>query len=312
MQIFRSLASLPLSKPPLAVAIGNFDGLHLGHRRVVARLKAEAARRGLPAAVVTFAPHPEKVFGPHRLCMLQTVEQRLEGLSEMGLDAAIILPFSLEFAGLPGEAFVRDILLAGLAARVVVVGADFHFGAERAAGVDELRRWGRRGGLAVRTIPHVKRAGRIVRSSRIRDLLLSGRIETANALLGRPYAVEGDVVAGAGRGRRIGYPTANLITPNELVPRGVYVTLLAVEDRVLPSVTSVGVRPTFHTHDWTVETHVLDFRGDLYGTGARLAFLSKLRDETRFADAAALRAQIGRDAAAARAYFRRRELGHGI
>jgi riboflavin kinase / FMN adenylyltransferase len=178
--------------------------------------------------------------------------------------------------------------------------------------VDELRRWGRRGGLAVRTIPYVKRAGRIVRSSRIRDLLLGGRIETANALLGRPYAVECDVVAGAGRGRRIGYPTANLITPNELVPRGVFVTILTAEERVFPSVTSIGVRPTFHGHDLTVETHVLDFRGDLYGAGVRLAFLRKLRDETRYPDAEALRAQIGRDAEAARGYFRRRELGHGI
>ncbi len=312
MQIFRSLASLPSSRPPLAAAIGNFDGLHLGHRRVLARLKAEAAKRGLPAAAVTFAPHPEKVFGPHRLCMLQTVEQRLEGLREFGLDATVILPFNLEFARLPGEDFVRDILLAGLNARVVIVGADFRFGAERSAGVDDLRRWGRRSGLAVRTIPHVKRAGRIVRSSRIRDLLLSGRIETANALLGRPYALECDVVSGASRGRRIGFPTANLITPNELVPRGVYVTLLAVEERVLPSVTSAGVRPTFHSHDWTVETHILDYCGDLYGAGARLAFLRKLRDEIRFLDAAALRIQIGRDAAAARDFFRRRELGHGI
>ncbi len=312
MRVVRSLASLPSSKPALAVAVGNFDGLHLGHRRLLERLKAEASRRGLPAAAVTFAPHPEKVFGPHRLCMLQTVDQRLEGLREIGLDAAVILPFSLDFARQPGEDFVRGVLASGLNAKVAVVGADFRFGADRAAGVDEMRRWGRRCGLAVRSIPHVKRAGRIVRSSRIRDLLLGGRIETANALLGRPYAIECDVVAGASRGRRLGFPTANLITPNELVPRGVHITMLTVEGRVLPSVTSIGVRPTFHSHEWTVETHVLDFSGDLYGAGGRLAFLRKLRDEMRFPDPAVLRAQIARDIQTAREYFHRRMLGHGI
>ncbi|MCX6560333.1 MAG: riboflavin biosynthesis protein RibF [Candidatus Aminicenantes bacterium] len=312
MRIFRSLAAIPPSKPPLAAAIGNFDGLHLGHRRIIDRLKAAAARRGLPAAAVTFAPHPEKVFGPHRLCMLQTLDQRLEGLANLGLDAVVIVPFSLEFARRPGEEFVRETLISGINARVVVVGADFRFGPDRSAAVADLRRWGRRDGLAVRTIPHVKRAGRIVRSSRIRDLLMSGRIEMANALLGRPYAVEGDVVAGARRGRRIGFPTANLITPNELIPRGVFVSVLTSDERVFPSVTSVGVRPTFHGHEVTIETHILDFHGDLYGVGVRLAFLSKLRDEARYPDAESLRAQIARDAEAARGYFRRRVLGQGI
>lgn len=312
MRVFRSPDTTPSSKPGWAVAIGNFDGLHLGHRRILDRLKAEAAKAGLPTAAVTFAPHPEKVFGPHRLCMLQTLDQRLQGLDNLGLDAAFLLPFSLEFARRPGEDFVRRTLLESIRARIVVVGADFRFGPGRSAGAADLRRWGRRGGLVVRTIPHFKRAGRIVRSSRIRDLLMSGRVETANALLGRPYAVEGDVVPGERRGDRLGFPTANLITPNELVPRGVFVTVLTSDERVFPSVTSVGVRPTFHGHTATVETHILDYRGDLYGASVRLAFLHKLRDEARYPDVEALRAQIGRDTEAARAWFRRRVLGQGI
>jgi riboflavin kinase/FMN adenylyltransferase len=312
MRVIRSVGLLPPSEPAWAVAIGNFDGLHLGHRRIIDRLKAEAAKACLPTGIVTFAPHPEKVFGPHRLCMLQTLDQRLEGLDNLGLDAAFVLPFSLEFARRPGDDFVRGMLLEKILARIVVVGTDFRFGPDRSAGLSDLRRWGRKGGLSVRTIHHVKRAGRIVRSSRIRDLLMSGRVETANALLGRPYAVEGDVVSGEHRGERIGFPTANLITPNELVPRGVFVTVLTSDERVFPSVTSVGVRPTFHGHTATVETHILDYHGDLYGASVRLAFLHKLRDEARYPDIDSLRAQIGRDAEASRAWFRRRVLGQGI
>jgi len=304
MDVFRSLDEIPAPPAPRAVALGNFDGLHLGHRRIIERLRKEAAARALPACVLTFAPHPEKVFGPARLCMLQTLDQRLEGLCRMGIDAAIVLPFSRAFARIPGDVFIRDVIRDGLNVRLVVVGRDFRFGRDRAASVDDLRRRGRVEGFSVRAVPHVKHRGRIVRSSRIRDLLIEGRVEQASMLLGHPFTIEGDVVGGEKRGRRLGFPTANLVTPNELVPRGVFVTNLVWEGRVHPSITSVGVRPTFRTHQVTLETHVLDFDGDLYGASIGLAFLKRLRDEKKFPDVTALRRQVEKDSANARAYFR--------
>jgi len=306
MEIFRSLEALPSPPAALAVAIGNFDGLHLGHRRIIDRLKSQAAARSLPACVVSFAPHPDKVFGPARLCMIQTLDQRLEGLSALGLDAVVILPFSRAFARRDGDEFVAKTLGEGLNARLVVVGADFRFGRDRGWGISDLRRLAGPNRFAVRIVPDVKRRGRIVRSSRIRDLLVSGRIEPANALLGRPYEIEGDVVAGDRRGRKLGFPTANILTPNEILPRGIFITRLNRDGVAHPSVTSIGIRPTFGRHEVMVETHLLDFSGDLYGAPVRLTFLRKLRDECRFSGPEALRAQIGLDAAAARGYFRRR------
>jgi riboflavin kinase / FMN adenylyltransferase len=306
MDIFRSAGEIPSFPAARAVAIGNFDGLHLGHRRIVERLKREAAALGIPSCVLTFSPHPEKVFGSGRLLMIQTLDQRLRTLCEWGLNAVVVLPFDRALARLSGADFAAGILAARLNAAAVVVGADFRFGRGRAAGVAELRRLGRIHHFAVRAVPDVKRGRRIVRSSRIRDLLAAGRIREANDLLGRSYAIEGDVVRGNRIGRRLGYPTANIQTPNELLPRGIFISSLEWEGRSCPSVASIGVRPTFDRRRLTVESHILDFAEDLYGAAVRLSLLDKIRDERKFPDADALRAQIARDAAATRAYFRRR------
>ena len=306
MDIYRCAGEIPPPPAARAVAIGNFDGLHLGHRRIIERLKKGAAALGVPACVLTFSPHPEKVFGPARLRMIQSLDQRLRGLCEWGVDAAVVWPFDRAFARLDGEAFAARILAARLNARVVVVGDDFRFGRGRSAGPVALKRFGRGHGFSVLAVPPLKRGGRVVRSSRIRDLLGAGRIEEAAGLLGRPYAVEGDVIAGEGMGRTLGYPTANILTPNEILPRGVFVTLLEWKDRRYPSVTSVGFRPTFGKRALTIECHVLSFSRNLYGAPVRLYFLGKLREERKFRNADALQDQIAADAAAARTYFRRR------
>ena len=306
MDIYRSAAEIPSPRAARAVAIGNFDGLHLGHRRIVERLKKGAAALDVPACVLTFSPHPEKVFGPARLHMIQTLDQRLRGLREWGVDAVVVWPFNRDFARLDGEAFAQRILAARLNARLVVVGDDFRFGRGRSAGPAALKRFGRAHGFSVLAVPHLKRGGRIVRSSRIRNFLDKGLVEAAAGLLGRPYLVEGDVVAGRGIGRTLGYPTANILTPNEILPRGVFITHLEWKGRRHPSVTSVGVRPTFGKGALAVECHVLDFHSDLHGEPVRLFFLRRLRDERKFRDADALRGRIDADAAAARAYFRRR------
>ncbi len=306
MDIYRSAGEIPSPPSPRAVAIGNFDGLHLGHRRIVERLKKGAAALGVPACILTFSPHPEKVFGPARLRMIQSLDQRLRGLCEWEVDTAVVWPFDRAFARLDGEAFAAEILAARLNARLVVVGEDFRFGRGRSAGPAALKRFGRAHGFSVLAVPGLKRGGRVVRSSRIRDLLDAGRIGEAVGLLGHPYAVEGDVVAGEGMGRTLGYPTANILTPNEILPRGVFVTLLEWKSRRYSSVTSVGFRPTFGKRALTIECHVLAFHRDLYGDPVRLLFLGKLREERKFRDAGAIRDRNDADASAARAYFRRR------
>lgn len=306
MEIYRSAEEIPSPPAARVIALGNFDGLHLGHLRIIKTLKAEALARRLPACMVTFSPHPEKVFGAGRLCMIQTLDQRLRGLRELGADEVVVLPFNRPFARLAGAVFASTILAGRLNARAVVVGRDFRFGHGRTCGLDDLKRFGRENGFDVRAVPDVRRGRRIVRSSRIREFLAAGRIEDANELLGRPYAVEGDVVRGRRIGRRLGYPTANLQSPNEILPRGIFITLLTWQGRRHPSITNIGTRPTFGRQALSIECHLLDFDRDLYGQNVRLDFLRKLRKERSFTDAASLEAQIGIDAAAARVYFRRR------
>ena len=306
MDIYRAAGEIPSPPAVRAVAIGNFDGLHLGHRRIIERLRKGAKALGLPASVLTFSPHPEKVFGPERLRMIQTLDQRLRGLGEWGIDAAVVWPFDRTFARLDGEAFAAGILAARLNARLVIVGDDFRFGRGRSAGPAALKRLGRVHGFSVVAVPRLKRRGRTVRSSLIRSHLAAGRIEEAAGLLGRPYAIEGSVVAGQGIGRRLGYPTANIATANEILPRGIFVTTLEWKGRRYPSVTSIGVRPTFGKGALTVECHLLDFHRDIYREPVRLMFLRRLRGEKKFRSAEALRARIAGDEAAARAYFRRR------
>jgi riboflavin kinase/FMN adenylyltransferase len=306
MDIFRSPREIPSPPPARAVAIGNFDGLHLGHRRIIDRLEKGAAARGLRAGVLTFSPHPERIFGAGRLLMIQTLEQRLRGLCQWGLPEAVVWPFDRKFAELDGREFAARILVARLNARLVVVGDDFRFGRARACGPADLARFGRGLGFAVLSVSHLKRGGRAVASSRVRSLLQAGRVEEAAVLLARPYALEGDVVAGAGIGRTLGYPTANIQTPNEILPPGIFATLLEVSGRRVPSVSSVGTRPTFGGTEPTVECHLLAGRPDLYGRPVRLHFLRRIRPERRFRDAGALQERIAADAAEARAYFRRR------
>ncbi|MBM3294043.1 MAG: riboflavin biosynthesis protein RibF [Candidatus Aminicenantes bacterium] len=306
MEVVRSWGAFRPPPPAgCAVALGNFDGLHRGHRRILRQLTLEAARRRLPAYVLTFTPHPEKFFGSSRILMIQTLEQRLAGLARFNLDGVIVAPFRRALASLPPWGFVRSVLRGRLRARLVVVGADFRFGRGRRGDADGLARMGRRAGFEVRAVPHLRRRGRIVSSSFIRACLAEGDIGLANDFLGRPYAIEGDVVAGSGRGRGMGFATANIETPNEIVPQGVYLTSLRLGGADRPSVTNVGLRPTFGPSRPAIETHILDWEGDLYGASVGLAFLVKLREERVFSGPEALAAQIRRDIEAARRFFGR-------
>jgi riboflavin kinase/FMN adenylyltransferase len=290
--------------PSPAVAIGNFDGVHVGHRALLEATVRWARQHQGTAAALTFDPHPARVLAPERApAALSTAAQKAELLGGLGLDAIAVLPFSLEVARLEPEEFVRRILVAELGIQWVVVGEGFRFGRAQAGTVGRLEALGRELGFGVEAIAPVLLEGQPVSSSRVRDALAVGDVALARALLGRSYFVDGSVVRGDQRGRTLGFPTANLALANELLPsRGVYAGRLRGPDGVWrPAVVNRGTRPTFGGEGETVEAHVLDFEGDLYGAGVRLAFEERLRGELRFSGAAALVAQIELDVARARA-----------
>jgi riboflavin kinase/FMN adenylyltransferase len=306
MIVFRGLDDRRLRPRPAAVAVGNFDGLHLGHQRILAHLCRLARRRGLRSLVLTFEPHPERALGKRSVRMIDTPDQRLARLSGTCVDAVVVIPFDRAFAGLGSPAFVQDVLRDTLGAREVVVGRGFRFGHDRRGDIPLLRRLGRQAGFSVHSVAPAVAGGRTVSSTAVRGLLSHGRVEEAAKLLGRPYEVVGRVIPGKKRGRLLGYPTANLDTANEILPEGVYISETVRGGRACPSVTSIGTNPTFGPHPLSVETLLLDYRGSLYGAALTVRLLRRLRPPRAFPDGDALAAAIRRDIETARAWFARR------
>jgi len=298
----------PLVRPVLTV--GNFDGIHVGHRAILDTVVARARALAGEAVVYTFDPHPRRVLHPERAPkLLTTLEQRLELLEAAGVDAVIVEPFTREFARTPAELFIRDVIHARIRPLEVYVGYDFHFGRDREGSMRLLVELGPRLGFSVTIISEVVVDEGDVNSTRIRQVLAEGRVEEATALLGRPYTVRGRVAFGDRRGRTLGFPTANLDPENEVLPgAGVYAGRLRLLDEgdpargaVFGAVTNVGTRPTFREGGLVLaEAHLLDFAGDLYGRRVELSFLSYLRPERRFPGVDALRAQIRADVEEAR------------
>jgi len=296
------------------LTIGNFDGVHLGHRAILDTVIGRARALDGEAVLYTFDPHPRKVLQPDRAPeLLATMDQKIEILEAIGLDVLIVEPFDLEFARTPPEVFVRDHIHARIAPVEVYVGYDFHFGRDREGSMRLLTETGPRLGFSVTIIPEVTFAERDVNSTRIRALLREGEVEEASRLLGRPFSIRGPVVGGMRRGRTLGFPTANLSTENEIMPgSGVYVCSVRFLDEgtpgrgeVLPAVTNVGHRPTFADRTGLIaEAHLIDFAGDLYGREIELVFVARLRAELKFEGPEALREQIARDVEAARAWHR--------
>jgi riboflavin kinase/FMN adenylyltransferase len=285
---------------PLCLALGVFDGLHLGHRKVIDTAVNWARRRPLAAGVLTFDPHPDAIINPSGAPgLLTTTEEKLALLREFEVSIAVVAGFDRALADMPAERFVRDVLVSRLRTRRVVVGEDWRFGAGGAGSSEVLRALGSELGFGVSVVPPVSVSGREVSSTRIRQLLLRGRLEAANELLGRPYGVAGRVVAGAGRGRNLGFPTANLDVPaTKLIPAdGVYACLAGLR-KMRPAVAYVGTRPTFEeAGDRRVEVHLLERprRGDLHGGLLRVKMIARLRGDREFASAEALAAQMERD-----------------
>jgi len=310
MNIYRSLAEAPADFGPSALTIGNFDGVHYGHRRILRRLVELARAHGWKPSVLTFDPHPTRVVAPDRAPRLMTtVEQRTELMREEGIEAALILPFTAELAKLSPEQFVRDILVDRLGARAVLVGDNFRFGHRHAGNVAMLAELGRQFGFETEVVSAVTCRGRIVSSSGIRGLVESGQVATAGRLLLRPYAIEGDVVSGRGVGSKQTVPTLNLATAAELIPaRGVYITCTRDldADRRWNSITNIGYRPTFGaSEERTIETFLLEPLTGETPRRIRVEFLRRVRDERKFDSPEALRAQILHDVGVAQRYFRR-------
>ena len=287
-----------------ALALGTFDGLHLGHRHVIGTAVARAAEISCRSVVVTFDPHPLEVLRPSaEPVLLTTPDERLALLSDLGVDIALVLPFDLAFSRTTAQEWLDAILARRLAARAVFVGASYTFGHRREGTAARLAEWGRSHGVEVHLLPAVLVNAEPVSSSRVRGALREGLVDEAARLLGRGYTLGGQVVRGEGRGRSLGYPTANLqvSSSRKIVPaRGVYATIAEVGTRRYWGATNIGVRPTFGGTALSIETHFLENTGDHLGESMTLTFVRRIREERKFSGAEALARQISTDIAQVR------------
>jgi len=280
------------------LALGNFDGLHRGHLKIVERVRRAAEERGTTALAMTFDPHPSKIVRPDKAPpLLMTNQQKLDNLARAGMHGVAIVRFTPELAAWDPETFVRSVLVEWLHVSEVWVGANFLFGHDRQGTFSLLRTLGARYGFRAEKIDPVRYKEFVVSSTRIRRLVTEGRLDEAGALLGHYYEIEGSVVKGQQRGRDLGFPTANVCTENELLPpRGVYATTTSVAGVTYPSITNIGVRPTFeNAENIVIESHLIGFDKDLYGSRVRIGFVQRLRDEKQFEGVEALKSQIAAD-----------------
>lgn len=307
MQLFQGLSECPRPEGGCVATIGNFDGVHLGHRRIMELVREEAARLQVPSLVISFRPHPQIALRPERhFELLNTYAEKAELIGELGISLMIEEPFSRRFSNTPAADFVGNYLLGGLGVRSLFLGYDFAFGKGREGSAAMVRKLAEGHGVKVTEVPPFAHKNETVSSSRIRAALDAGAIRMTNELLGRRFFVRGLVVHGQGRGSKIQVPTANLqVEPRKLPRIGVYATRAQVDGQWLPAVTNVGVSPTFQVEgqalQLTIETHIFDFQGDLYGHTIAVEFVDFLREEKKFSSPQELVAQIRNDIEAARA-----------
>jgi riboflavin kinase/FMN adenylyltransferase len=308
IDVYHSVGEIPREFGPSIASIGNFDGVHLGHRSILASVVEEARGLGIRAVAVTFDPHPEQLLRPENAPKLLTpMAERLKLLAETGVDAVLVLPFDAALAGLSAQSFVRRILVESLHVRRVHEGRNFRFGHRALAGVTELARFGWEQGFTVHVHPPVKVHGMEVSSSAIRERLTAGDLKRARWMLGRPFAVLSTQARGRGIGSKLVVPTVNLAAYDGILPAlGVYVTRMTIGGRRFQAVTNIGNRPTFGEASFAVESHLLDFQPLVMDetTPVELEFLLRLRGERQFASPEALKEQIFKDVARAKRYFR--------
>jgi len=306
MRVIRGLHNLGLGGGGCVATIGNFDGVHLGHRAVFQRLSAQGRSLGLPTTVITFEPQPMEFFAPERApARLTRLREKLDALQHCGIERVALLPFGPRLAAMGARAFVRELLVDGLGVRFLLVGDDFRFGHGRQGDYALLEAMGRDHGFAVEDLNTVTHGGERISSTRIREALARGDLGQARHLLGRPYRICGRIGHGDKRGRTIGYPTANINLHRRVSPlRGVYaVQVEGVGESPLPGVANIGTRPTVDGHAFRLEVHLFDFDAQIYGRHLEVEFMLKLRDEKRFGSFDELRRQIALDAAVAREFL---------
>src|SRR5438270_7169150 len=307
MRLFHGTDNADIARPTV-VTLGVFDGLHLGHQLIMKTVVKRARAINAIPTVITFEPHPRAVLHPESAPpLLQTFDQKIEALSVLGIEQTIIIHFEQSFSQIRAEDFLRDTVVNRLHAKEVYLGRGFFFGHNREGNIDLLRRVSEHLGFFADEVPEVRLRGKRIGSTRIRELLSQGCVNLARRMLGRPYGVEGPVVRGASRGQGIGFPTANIQPHNRVIPRGgVYVTATLIGGQWRRSVTNIGTRPTFDDGtESSVETHVMNWSGDLYGDVVRVRFLHRLRDEKKFSSIDELKSQIERDVSRAANFFER-------
>jgi riboflavin kinase / FMN adenylyltransferase len=296
VQVEKDLARIKPQQDTV-ISVGVFDGVHLGHQRLLGHLRDEARNKNLLSCVVTFKSHPEVVLGgENKLLWLNDLETRIDLIRSLGIDIVVALPFSAELARLTARRFV-ELLKQHLRMRGLIVGPDFALGRDREGGAEQLELLGKEMGFSVEVIPVVVIDGLIISSSTIRQALAEGDMNKVKKLIGRLFSLTGKVVSGDKRGRSLGFPTANLdLGPDQALPAdGVYATITHTDNDSLPSVTNIGIRPTFDGKKRLVETYILDFQGDLLGQKITIDLVDKLRDEERFDTVDELKAQMKKD-----------------
>lgn len=300
--------------PQTVLTIGNFDGVHLGHQKIIEGVVGRARREGQTATALTFWPHPLRVVRSEIAPpLIETLPQRLAHLQSLGLDAAFVLPFDHSVAALAPADFARRILVNTLHASAIRVGESFRFGHSQSGNAATLRDLGRSLGFEVECVPPVIFRGVIVSSSAIRAAVSNGHVTQAARLLRRPFSLTGEIRPGTGTGRRFVFPTLNLSTEQELLPaRGVYATETVVRESVYRSATNIGVRPTFDGTSLAIESHLFDFSEEITSGPMEIRFWRRLRDESKFSNAEALRAQIQKDLSQAKAFFSRLDAARRI
>ena len=308
MQVLRHVDRSSSIRCPV-MTVGNFDGVHLGHRALLRKVIEDAQSRGGASVVLTFDPHPLKIVAPAIAPrMLLARRDKMGLLRDVGIDFTIIQKFTPSFCDLAAEEFVQRYV-TGLGTQSLWVGRDFRFGKGRTGTVEELRAWGPQSGFEVKIIEEVMKANRRVSSSRIRDLIETGDVNAVQRYLGRYHFIVGRVVRGQQRGRELGFPTANLLSRSEVMPPdGIYATFVELGGQHFPSVTSVGWNPTFGDGPRTIETHILGFDANIYGRRLRLFFLDRIRDEKKFSSVELLVGQIRQDVIDAQSVFHRADM----
>lgn len=305
MKIFHGTENANIMRPTV-LTLGVFDGLHLGHQKIMETVVKRANAIGAVPTAVTFDPHPRSVLHPENAPpLLQTLDQRLFNFEVLGIKQSIVIRFDKQFASQDAEVFLRDIIHIRLDAREVYLGHGFAFGKNRGGNIELLTRMSKELGFHAEEVAEVRLRKKRISSSMIRKLLKDGKVNLTRRMLGRPYGVEGSIIRGDRRGHTIGFPTANLKPSNRVIPKfGVYATATLIDGVWRKGVTNIGVRPTFEKEsEPSIETFVFDFRGNLYGDVLRVRFLHRIRDERKFSGIDELKAQITRDVAVAKKYF---------